>query len=70
MEAFFQSAINGMMQVKEGFLQVGEAEKRMMKGASFNGYANGFGRRVDEKKSHSGSRICLSFEEYVIMPHI
>ncbi len=22
------------------------------------------------KKSHSGSRICLSFEEYVIMPHI
>lgn len=49
MEAFFQSAINGTMQVKEGFLQVGEAEKRMMKGASFNGYANGFGRRVDEK---------------------
>ena len=29
MDAFFQSAINGTMQVKDGFLQVGEAEKAM-----------------------------------------
>ncbi len=51
MEAFFQSAINGTMQVRDGFLQVGEAERQMVRGASFNGYANGFGRRVDEKVS-------------------
>lgn len=43
MEAFFQSAINGTMQVKEGFLQVGEAEKQMMKGGLFQ---NGSGRPV------------------------
>ena len=41
MEAFFQSAINGTMQVKDGFLQVGEAEKQMTKGLS-----NGSGRHV------------------------
>ena len=29
MDAFFQSAINGTMQVKDGFVQVGEAEKEM-----------------------------------------
>ena len=42
MQAFFQSAINGTMQVKDGFLQIGEAEKKMMKGSS-----NGFGRHVE-----------------------
>lgn len=41
MQAFFQSAINGTMQVKDGFLQIGEAEKKMM-----NNSSNGFGRRV------------------------
>ena len=29
MNAFFQSALNGTMQVKDGFLQVGEAEKQI-----------------------------------------
>lgn len=29
MNAFFQSAINGTMQVKDGFLQIGEAEKQV-----------------------------------------
>ena len=38
MEAFFQSAINGTMQVKDGFLQVGEAEKQMMKGSTSKGF--------------------------------
>lgn len=42
MNAFFQSAINGTMQVKDGFLQIGEAEKQMMEG----GTSNGFGRQV------------------------
>ena len=41
MNAFFQSAVNGSMQVKDGFLQVGEAEKQM-----FNNSKNksGFGK--------------------------
>ena len=41
MNAFFQSALNGTMQVKDGFLQVGEAEKQI-----FNNSNNksGFGR--------------------------
>ena len=41
MNAFFQSALNGTMQVKDGFLQVGEAEKQI-----FNNSKNksGFGR--------------------------
>lgn len=48
MNAFFQSAINGTMQVKDGFLQVGEAEKKMMKGNSlFSGYTKGSGRLVE-----------------------
>lgn len=42
MEAFFQSAINGTMQVKNGFLQVGEAEKQMFNNKS----SSGFGKRV------------------------
>ena len=29
MNAFFQSAMNGAMQVKDGFLQVGEEEKQV-----------------------------------------
>lgn len=29
MQAFFKSAVNGTMQVKDGFLQVGEAEKKI-----------------------------------------
>ena len=29
MNAFFQSAVNGSMQVKDGFLKVGEAEKEI-----------------------------------------
>lgn len=41
MQAFFQSAINGTMQVRNGFLQVGEAERQMM-----NGSSRGFGRQV------------------------
>lgn len=41
MNAFFQSALNGTMQVKDGFLQIGEAEKQI-----FNNSKNksGFGR--------------------------
>lgn len=33
MNAFFQSIVNGTMQVKNGFLEIGEAEKQMMKGS-------------------------------------
>lgn len=29
MQAFFQSAVNGTMQVKDGFIQIGEAEKEV-----------------------------------------
>lgn len=39
MQAFFQSAVNGTMQVKDGFLQIGEAEKQI-----FNKTSSGFGR--------------------------
>lgn len=42
MEAFFQSAINGTMQVQNGFLKVGEAEKQMYKSSS----SSGFGKQV------------------------
>lgn len=42
MEAFFQSAVNGTMQVKDGFLQVGEAEKEVFN----NKTSSGFGKRV------------------------
>ncbi|MCM1044460.1 MAG: phage tail tape measure protein [Candidatus Gastranaerophilales bacterium] len=41
MNAFFQSAINGTMQVKDGFLQIGEAEKQV-----FNNKTSGFGKQV------------------------
>lgn len=41
MNAFFQSAINGTMQVKDGFLQIGEAEKWL-----FSNKSSGFGKRV------------------------
>lgn len=41
MDAFFQSAINGTMQVKDGFLQVGEAEKK-----AFGNGSSGFGRQM------------------------
>lgn len=41
MNTFFQSAINGTMQLKNGFLQVGEAEK-----AIFSNKSTGFGKRV------------------------
>lgn len=37
MNAFFQSAVNGSMQVKDGFLQVGEAEKQMFNNSNKNG---------------------------------
>lgn len=40
MNAFFQSAMNGTMQLKNGFLQVGEAEKQMFSNKS----SSGFGR--------------------------
>lgn len=35
MDAFFQSAINGTMQLKDGFLQVGEAEKKIFNNTGF-----------------------------------
>lgn len=41
MDAFFQSAVNGTMQVKDGFLQIGEAEKQ-----AFNNKTSGFGKQV------------------------
>lgn len=42
MQAFFQSAVNGTMQVKDGFLQIGEAEKRLFNSKT----SSGFGKRV------------------------
>lgn len=39
MNAFFQSALNGTMQLKDGFLQVGEAEKKI-----FSNINTGFGK--------------------------
>ena len=41
MDAFFQSAVNGTMQVKDGFLQIGETEKQI-----FNNESSGFGKQV------------------------
>lgn len=38
MNAFFQSAVNGTMQVKDGFLQIGEAEKQMFNNKSSSGF--------------------------------
>jgi hypothetical protein len=38
MNAFFQSAVNGTMQVKDGFLQIGEAEKQMFNSSSSSGF--------------------------------
>ena len=40
MQAFFQSAVNGTMQVKDGFIQIGEAEKQL-----FNKKYTGFGEQ-------------------------
>lgn len=42
MDAFFQSALNGTMQVKNGFLQIGEAEKQIFN----NKTSSGFGKQV------------------------
>ena len=42
MQAFFQSAVNGTMQVKDGFVQIGEAEKKIFN----NQKTTGFGKRV------------------------
>lgn len=42
MDAFFQSAINGTMQVKDGFLQIGEAERQIFN----NKTSSGFGKQV------------------------
>ena len=44
MNAFFQSAMNGTMQLKDGFLQVGEAEKQMFNNS--NKSSSGFGEQV------------------------
>ena len=41
MDAFFQSAVNGTMQVKDGFIQIGEAGKQI-----FNNKSSGFGKHV------------------------
>lgn len=38
MNAFFQSALNGTMQVKDGFLQVGEAEKQLFNNKNKSGW--------------------------------
>lgn len=42
MQAFFQSAVNGTMQVKDGFIQIGEAEKQLFNSKT----SSGFGKRV------------------------
>lgn len=42
MDAFFQSALNGTMQVKNGFLQIGEAERQIFN----NKKSSGFGKQV------------------------
>ena len=41
MDAFFQSAMNGTLQLKDGFLKVGEAEKQLV-----NKSSSGFGKQV------------------------
>lgn len=43
MQAFFQSAVNGTMQVKDGFIQIGEAEKQLFNSKT----SSGFGKRVE-----------------------
>ena len=42
MDAFFQSALNGTIQVKDGFLQIGEAERQIFN----NKTSSGFGKQV------------------------
>ena len=42
MDAFFQSALNGTMQVKNGFLQIGETERQIFN----NKTSSGFGKQV------------------------
>lgn len=42
MDAFFQSALYGTMQVKDGFLQIGEAERQIFN----NKTSSGFGKQV------------------------
>ena len=42
MDAFFQSALNGTMQVKDCFLQIGEAERQIFN----NKTSSGFGKQV------------------------
>ncbi len=42
MDAFFQSALNGTIQVKDGFLQIGEAERQIFN----NKTSSGFGRLI------------------------
>ena len=42
MQAFFQSAVNGTMQVKDGFIQIGEAEKQLFNSKT----SSGFGRLI------------------------
>lgn len=48
MQVFFQSAVNGTMQVKDGFLQIGEAEKQIFnkKSLNINRLMTGFGRLI------------------------
>ena len=42
MDAFFQSAMNGTLQLKDGFLQVGEAEKQLFNSKK----SSGFGKQI------------------------
>ena len=42
MDSFFQSALNGTIQVKDGFLQIGEAERQIFN----NRTSSGFGKQV------------------------
>lgn len=37
MEAFYSSAVNGTLQIKDGFIQIGEAERQLMKQKSSTG---------------------------------
>lgn len=42
MDAFFKSAMNGTLQLKDGFIQVGNAEKEMVKNTT-----SGLGKQID-----------------------
>ena len=49
MDAFFKSAMNGTLQLKDGFIQVGNAEKEMVKNTT-SGLGKFYGKVVVSQK--------------------